>query len=108
MEVVAHRIPFVEIPVNYRARVGESSVTGDLWKAFRLGMQMIALVLRYRLGFFRGSRTPWVDLQAIPRASTHTTTDFCRSDADLAELSKSVNQESVPVENRPAAGVVRR
>ena len=35
MEVVAHHIPFVEIPVNYRTRVGESSVTGDLWKAFR-------------------------------------------------------------------------
>lgn len=59
MEVVAHRIPFVEIPVNYRARVGESSVTGDFWKAFVLGMQMIALVLSYRFGFRSRNRLAW-------------------------------------------------
>jgi glycosyltransferase involved in cell wall biosynthesis len=59
MEVVAHQIPFVEVPVNYRTRVGESSVTGDLWKAFCLGVRMIALVLGYRFGLHRRSRTPW-------------------------------------------------
>jgi glycosyltransferase involved in cell wall biosynthesis len=59
MEVVAHKIPFVEIPVNYRARVGKSSVTGDFWKAFALGMQMIGLVLRYRFGFQRADRLVW-------------------------------------------------
>lgn len=32
---------FVQIPVTYRARIGESSVTGDFGKAFSLGMQMI-------------------------------------------------------------------
>lgn len=40
----------VQIPVNYKERVGESSVTGDLLKAFRLGMQMIILILAMRLG----------------------------------------------------------
>jgi glycosyltransferase involved in cell wall biosynthesis len=59
MEVVAHRIPFVEIPVNYRRRVGHSSVTGDLGKAFWLGLRMIALVLEYRFGFHRTYRTVW-------------------------------------------------
>jgi glycosyltransferase involved in cell wall biosynthesis len=59
MEVVAHNIPFTEIPVNYRRRVGESSVTGDLWKAFRLGMRMIALVLEYRFGLRRAPRALW-------------------------------------------------
>jgi len=108
MEVVAHRIPFVEIPVNYRARVGESSVTGDLWKAFRLGMQMIALVLRYRLGFFRASRTPWMELQAIPQRARTPVPVSTPQTVDLAELLKSVNQENVAVEDRPAAGVVRR
>jgi glycosyltransferase involved in cell wall biosynthesis len=39
----------IQIPVNYLPRVGESSVTGDLRKAFLLGVSMIALVLRYRL-----------------------------------------------------------
>lgn len=59
MEVIAHGIPFIEIPVNYRSRVGESSVTGDMWKAFRLGLRMITLVLGYRLGFERAARVQW-------------------------------------------------
>ena len=67
MEVVAHRIPFVEIPINYRARVGRSSVTGDFWKAFRLGLEMIALVLAYRFGLCRRRREIWS--QAQPRAT---------------------------------------
>jgi glycosyltransferase involved in cell wall biosynthesis len=43
----------IQVPVNYRARVGESSVTGDTWKAIRVGLQMILLIVRYRL---RGRR----------------------------------------------------
>jgi hypothetical protein len=61
MEVIAHGIPFIEIPVNYRSRVGESSVTGDLWKAFWLGMRMITLVLSYRLGLHSAARVRWND-----------------------------------------------
>jgi glycosyltransferase involved in cell wall biosynthesis len=75
MEVVAHRIPFVEIPVNYRSRVGHSSVTGDLWKAFRLGVRMIALVLAYRFGWYAKKRTTWreyveveLQLEALSRS----------------------------------------
>jgi len=59
MEVVAHKIPFVEIPINYRSRVGESSVTGSFWKAFKLGMRMIGLVWEYRLGMIRRDRVMW-------------------------------------------------
>ena len=40
---------FVEVPVNYLPRVGVSSVTGDLGKAIRLGVQMVAFILRFRL-----------------------------------------------------------
>jgi glycosyltransferase involved in cell wall biosynthesis len=39
----------IQIPVNYSKRVGTSSVTGNKWVAFRLGMQMILLILDYRL-----------------------------------------------------------
>ncbi len=39
----------IQVPVNYLPRVGQSSVTGDPWKAFWLGLWMIGLVLRYRL-----------------------------------------------------------
>lgn len=38
----------IQIPVNYLPRVGRSSVTGNRWTATRLGVEMIALVLRYR------------------------------------------------------------
>jgi len=38
----------IEIPVNYRPRVGTSSVTGSAKKAFVLGMKMIALIVKYR------------------------------------------------------------
>jgi glycosyltransferase involved in cell wall biosynthesis len=59
LEAIAHGIPFVEIPVNYRSRVGESSVTGSFVKAFRLGMRMIFLVWEYRLGLRQRDRIAW-------------------------------------------------
>ena len=39
----------VEVPVNYRGRVGQSKITGDASKAITVGLRMIALILRYRL-----------------------------------------------------------
>jgi glycosyltransferase involved in cell wall biosynthesis len=48
--VIRHKVPFVEIPVNYRRRVGVSSVTGSPARAFMLGLQMIGMVLLFRLG----------------------------------------------------------
>lgn len=39
----------IQVPVNYTERVGHSSVTGDTWVAFKLGMRMIALILEIRL-----------------------------------------------------------
>lgn len=39
----------VEIPVNYKERVGESKITGDFWKAFKLGWVMIFMIIRYKL-----------------------------------------------------------
>jgi glycosyltransferase involved in cell wall biosynthesis len=40
---------FVEVPVNYLPRVGTSQATGSLVKAVSIGMQMILLILRWRL-----------------------------------------------------------
>lgn len=45
-----HGIPSVQIPVRYKERMGESSVTGDLKKACVLGVQMIILILGMRFG----------------------------------------------------------
>lgn len=41
----------IQIPVNYKERIGTSSVTGDLKRAFVLGIQMIVLIvaMRFRL-----------------------------------------------------------
>lgn len=49
-------VPFIEIPVNYKKRVGESSVTGNPFKAFILGMRMIAMIWRYRIASWCGWR----------------------------------------------------
>ena len=47
--IILHKIKFIEIPVNYKPRVGESSVTGSKIKAFLLGITMIWTVLKYRI-----------------------------------------------------------
>jgi glycosyltransferase involved in cell wall biosynthesis len=43
----------IQIPLNYKERVGESSVTGNFKKAFILGNQMILLIIamRFKMGF---------------------------------------------------------
>lgn len=56
--VILNGFPFVEIPVNYRRRVGESSVTGNRLKAFALGCGMIGMILKYRLLSWFGWRPP--------------------------------------------------
>jgi glycosyltransferase involved in cell wall biosynthesis len=57
MMLTAHllEMPVVQIPVNYRDRVGTSSVTGDFYKAFALGMRMILLILEYRIWGLKAS-----------------------------------------------------
>lgn len=39
----------IEVPVNYRGRVGESKITGSRLTALRVGSRMIGLILDYRL-----------------------------------------------------------
>jgi glycosyltransferase involved in cell wall biosynthesis len=46
---IINKLSYVEIPINYGKRIGESSVTGSFIKAFKLGLIMIHLILRYRL-----------------------------------------------------------
>ena len=43
----------VQLPVNYKERVGISSVTGNLWVAFKLGLRMIRLIVSKRLQKFK-------------------------------------------------------
>lgn len=50
LHVARQRQSFVQVPVKYQERVGESSVTGSRYKAVVLGFQMIGLCLRMRFG----------------------------------------------------------
>ena len=43
-----HGVSVIEVPVNYRGRVGESKITGTLEGTLRTGGHMIWLILRYR------------------------------------------------------------
>lgn len=45
---------FVQIPIKYKARIGESSYTGDFKKAFVLGMKMIWFIITFT---FRGYKS---------------------------------------------------
>ena len=39
----------IQIPVNYKERVGQSMVTGNQWVAAWLGLQMVILITWVRL-----------------------------------------------------------
>jgi glycosyltransferase involved in cell wall biosynthesis len=56
------KMRMIQIPLNYSKREGTSSVTGDPWRAFGLGLRMIQLILRYRL-------TSWFDPDRYREAS---------------------------------------
>jgi len=41
-------IKCVEIPVNYKERVGDSKITSNFWKSFKLGIIMIGFIFKER------------------------------------------------------------
>jgi hypothetical protein len=47
--VVMSKVSFVEIPIHYLPRIGESAVTGSFKKTLKLGFTMIAFLLKMRL-----------------------------------------------------------
>jgi len=56
--VISERVPFVQVPVRYLARVGHSSVTGDLIEALKLGMRMIAMSIVHRFRTWKQALAP--------------------------------------------------
>ncbi|HET6953312.1 MAG TPA: glycosyltransferase family 2 protein [Acidimicrobiales bacterium] len=50
MAAVRQRAKVVQVPVNYHPRVGVSSVTGELRKTVPLGLEMLSMVVRMRVG----------------------------------------------------------
>lgn len=45
---IRSKLNCVEIPIHYQPRLGTSKITGSFWKAFRLGLRMIAMIVQYR------------------------------------------------------------
>lgn len=45
---IKNKFKCVEIPVNYKGRIGQSKITSDSWKALKLGLRMIWLICKYR------------------------------------------------------------
>lgn len=45
---IRSKLNCVEIPVHYQPRIGTSKITGNFWKAFRLGWRMIGMIMVYR------------------------------------------------------------
>jgi glycosyltransferase involved in cell wall biosynthesis len=52
MAAVRQRARIVQVPVNYRPRIGVSSVTGELSKTVPLGLEMLSMVLKMRVGMW--------------------------------------------------------
>jgi glycosyltransferase involved in cell wall biosynthesis len=46
--IIKKKIGFIEVPLNYGKRVGESNVTGSSWKSFVLGVRMVGLIVTYK------------------------------------------------------------
>jgi glycosyltransferase involved in cell wall biosynthesis len=42
------RLKVIEVPVNYRGRVGQSKITGNLKGTLKTGFNMIGLIIKYR------------------------------------------------------------
>ena len=42
------RLRVIEVPVNYRGRVGESKITGNLKGTLKTGFNMIGIIIKYR------------------------------------------------------------
>ena len=53
---IKKKFKMLQIPLNYKERIGESSVTGSHYKAFKLGLRMILLILHKRFAPFIGRR----------------------------------------------------
>jgi len=44
--VIKNKIKCVEIPINYRERVGDSKITSNFWKSFKLGLIYIIFIIK--------------------------------------------------------------
>ena len=83
---------FVEIPVNYLPRVGKSAVTGDMKKAFLLGLEVVRFILSFRLrSLGRKARPPAPGEEMQPGADGDHL-DFLRTGLALDQAQDAVEE----------------
>ena len=46
--LIRRKVNIIEIPVIYKERVGKSGYTGSIWRATKLGLRMLPLIIKYR------------------------------------------------------------
>ncbi len=46
--LIKHDKKIIEIPVIYKERVGKSGYTGSVWRAAKLGLEMLPVIVKYR------------------------------------------------------------
>jgi len=85
------KMSMIQIPVNYTKRVGTSSVTGNKWVAFALGLQMIHLICSYRLASWR---RPGAFVAPAAEEASLPTLDL-RTEVDLDE-EKELDESGSP------------
>lgn len=77
----------IQVPVNYTKRVGTSSVTGSFGVAVRLGLQMIGLILRYRI-------KSWKNPQLFETPANLPTLDLLTENDDLEKEDDATSRPS--------------
>jgi hypothetical protein len=66
MLCIASGARVLQIPVNYKQRIGQSMVCGNRWVAAWLGFRMVILVTQFRFAsWFRRSRFPRLSRQIV-------------------------------------------
>ena len=63
LNCIRHKAKMMEIPLNYKRRVGKSTVTGSRLVAFWLGLRMIWLITMFRL------KSWFVPLKSSPKTN---------------------------------------
>jgi len=53
LQIIRNNIKYIEIPVKYLRRIGVSSVTGDFKRTFKVGLKMIWLIFKHRIGIIK-------------------------------------------------------
>lgn len=45
---IKKKLKIIEIPINYKERIGESKITNGFWNSFKLGLKMFFLIIKYK------------------------------------------------------------